>query len=316
MNSNESMNQSNRTWNIQRNPSHIGPITKSQKVRRIIDPSETLHKQYSISLSIPKTMLPLATDDIKNYIAEHDGVSFPKLPQVDHGTTTLDDTHTRTRFAVLIQVHHIIINRDDYSEEERKNCWYTQDEISKSRARHHKTVQRMEAGLKQRTASPYRGLEAWTKQGHEEMIEIITSCVDAVMDEQVFQWRIEEDDWDRMAHCSMKFSAEGTAAALQLAQKDAREAQKAYQAMEEEQEQDTGSVGTCPSSPRSVSMASKIFESRGGAGSAFGYKNQKKKNTKRSKRSDKEKKEPMLPSDQEKKEPMLPSRVQWRHILR
>jgi hypothetical protein len=101
------------------------------------------------------------------------------------------------------------------------------------------------------------------------------------MDEQDFQWRIECDDWDRMAKCSMEFSAEGIIGALQLAQNDACEAQKAYQAMEEEQEQDTGS-------PCSLSRPCKIFKSRTGA--VFGYNNQMKKKTKRSKRAEMEKK--------------------------
>jgi hypothetical protein len=241
-------------------------------------------------------MPPLSTDDIKNYIAEDEGMSIPTLPQVDDGTTLDDDTHTSTRirFASLNQVH-FTINLDDYSKKERNKCWYTRDMITKSRAKHHKTVQRMEAGLKEREASPYRGLKTWTKQGHEEISERITTCVDVVMDEQDFQWECEEDDGDRMAQCSMAISTEGIANALQQAQKDAREAQKAYQAMEGEQEQDTGSVGTCTLSPRSVTRALNIFEIRGGPGSPFSYKNQMKKRTQRSKRYQQKKKVRMVP---------------------
>jgi hypothetical protein len=204
-------------------------------------------------------------------------MSIPKVPQVDHGTT---------------------LNRDDYTEEERINCWYTQYELAQSRARNLETFQRMEAGLKQRTASPYRGLEG-------EMREVMTSCVNAVMEEQELQRDIEEVDWDRIAQCSMKISAEGIADALQMARKDAREAQKVYQAMDEEQERNTGSGETCANSQRSVSWASKISESKEGAGSAFGNKSQMKKKTKRSKRY-----------DQEKQRSMVPGWEKWRQVLR
>lgn len=162
----------------------------------------------------------------------------------------------RVRFSAATNQIHTIINRDDYSQEEVLSCWFSDDETSKLRATRHKTVQLMLEKNYKKTSifSCYRGLEAWTDKGHDEMTIRIHDCKDAVMDEQDFQWRIDRDDSIRLAQCSRKASKICKLLALQIAQQDYNEAQKAYEAIDKKTKRNDGdamSVDTCPSSPES-----------------------------------------------------------------
>lgn len=152
---------------------------------------------------------------------------------MDISTTPLleEKKASKVRFADKVQ-SRIILSRKAYTADEAKHSWLSPDNKAKMTEKSYKTVDRMEAGKRPRQNSTFRGLEAYSVQGGDNLAQTVEETIDAVMDEQARQWKEGADDWDRLARIYKKASKESKDLALKRAKSDAREAQKACRSME------------------------------------------------------------------------------------
>ena len=119
---------------------------------------------------------------------------------------------------------HEIMPLDEYSEREKRRCWYTDMDHARHEFRRMVILMRMEQGKPEKRGMTYRGLVPSTHTGGEEMMAAIAKTVNAVMDEQERQWQCGQDDYDRLAETSALESRACVAKALALARQDAQDA--------------------------------------------------------------------------------------------
>lgn len=146
---------------------------------------------------------------------------------------SFDLVKSKVRFAHVVE-HHYIPSHKSYSDKERKICWYSREEKKKHRSKHYKTAERMESGQKCRKGTSYRGLEGWTRVGGKQSNDQIHACIDAVMDEQEFQWRKDCLDAQRISNASRTKSKKSTKQAIKRAKHDEKVAKKDAKSMDEE----------------------------------------------------------------------------------
>jgi hypothetical protein len=169
-----------------------------------------------------------------------------------------DLVESKVRFAHVVE-QHCILSRQCYSDSEKKSSWYSKEEKKKQKSKHYKTSERMESGQKCKTGTSYRGLEGWTRLGGTRATEQIHACIDAVMDEQVFQWRKDTNDAERIAQASISKTKKIVKEAIKRAKHDEKEAKKAVNSMEEkEMLHDSASFSTTST----VSSSASSLESR------------------------------------------------------
>mmetsp|Transcript_26130 Transcript_26130/g.63723 ORF Transcript_26130/g.63723 Transcript_26130/m.63723 type:complete len:223 (-) Transcript_26130:504-1172(-) len=125
------------------------------------------------------------------------------------------------------------ISRHDYSETEVHQSWLSAEEMEKMNERQFKTVERMESGKNAKRGSTYRGLECMSVKGQAEMDDIISYCLDSVLDEQDRQFYVfgVVEDTEMIAQASSYCSGECAQKALNRARSDAREAKRCYRLM-------------------------------------------------------------------------------------
>jgi hypothetical protein len=173
----------------------------------------------------------------------------PKLCPVTHdcgeGSSSDDLNFRKSRVSFKSEIHvQSTLNREDYTLEEAGGSWFSAAEKVKMFLYHDKTVQRMESGKRSKKNTSYRGLENFSKANASELEIIIHACVDAVMDEQENQWKLDISDWERFAAASREVSDESLALSFKMAEHDQRQARKAYKSMEKERDQDADSACT------------------------------------------------------------------------
>ena len=130
------------------------------------------------------------------------------------------------RFASSLQ-HYETLCRDDYTESEVENSWYSTAEQKQMKINQDKLVKRMDKGKKPKSNESFRGMERLVVDGYQEMMQRKHRCIDSVMDEQERQWKLDIFDWDQMAELAIDSSQECIAQALKLAEEDEVEAKKA-----------------------------------------------------------------------------------------
>jgi hypothetical protein len=173
----------------------------------------------------------------------------PKLCPVTHdcgeGSSSDDLNFRKSRVSFKSEIHvQSTLNREDYTLEEAGGSWFSAAEKVKMFLYHDKTVQRMESGKRSKKNSSYRGLENFSKANASELEIVIHACVDAVMDEQEKQWKLDVCDWERFAAVSREVSEESLTLSRKMAEHDQRQARKAYKSMDKEQDQDADSACT------------------------------------------------------------------------
>jgi hypothetical protein len=141
---------------------------------------------------------------------------------------------SKVRFSHVVEQHYIQSSQC-YSDSEKKSSWYSKKEKKKQQSKHYKTAERMERGQKCKKGTSYRGLEDWTRLGGKQATEQIHACIDAVMDEQVFQWRKDTHDAERIAQTSRSKTKKSVKQAIKRAKHDEKEAKKAVNSMEEKE---------------------------------------------------------------------------------
>jgi len=133
----------------------------------------------------------------------------------------------RVRFSACI-TQHTVMNTDNYSESERKLCWYDKEDKAEMNKKHDKIVRRYEKGKPCKRGMTYRGLDVWTDKGQDKFEETIERLLDAVIDEQDDQWLRDYIDTDRLARASRSISKRDVRHALEVARVDEIEAREAY----------------------------------------------------------------------------------------
>jgi hypothetical protein len=152
----------------------------------------------------------------------------------DSSQGNLGPQKRRVRFAVAVK-KRVVINRDDYTEEDWENCWYKHKEELKSAKKRGNIVKRMEAGKKETRKMTYRGLESATEKGIKDFDDNVSRCISAVMDEQDDQWHVTlVDDYDRIAAASMEVTSASKERALELGLQDEEEAMTSQDSLGED----------------------------------------------------------------------------------
>lgn len=147
-----------------------------------------------------------------------------------HDSLLYSDRTRRVTFASMAS-KYLIISRCEYSRNEIEETWWTPNQRDIINKTHNRTVDMLEAGLKEKKSAPYRGLEKIAIDGYHKMVEAKNNYVDAVMDEQQRQWS-EGDldlDWEIIASLAQHISRQSTQEALMYALYDENEAREAYQ---------------------------------------------------------------------------------------
>lgn len=157
--------------------------------------------------------------------------SIPDLVDTTTSTNATTNSTSRVRFTAEI-VEHGIMTREEYTEAEVEESWWTYEERKRLNKKHNKVVDRLEEGKKEKRSSPYRGLEKIAIQGYRDMILARNKYVDAVMDEQEKQWLAGHEwlDWEHIASLVVDVCTTSTKEALEMAKQDRQQAQEAYEA--------------------------------------------------------------------------------------
>jgi hypothetical protein len=129
-----------------------------------------------------------------------------------------DDSKNLLRLIREVESHR------DYSTRERNRCWWSPSEKERCMSKHERVVSRMEHHKPCRKNETYRGLESWTSQGAGKLDQVINLCVDAVMDEQDYQWKVHKDDFTRIASICQRVTADSAKRARHVGMRDEREA--------------------------------------------------------------------------------------------
>lgn len=190
-------------------------------------------------------MAPLLQDEPRNQQAS----SYDRCSTCD--STPSSSHHRRALVGVhfsndLVQIHQIA-NREDYTPKETSACWYSREEKLQMQESCENILVRMEAGMRPKKNTSYRGLENFHTCNTEEFQRTIGACIDAVMDEQDRQWKEGNCiHWDPFREASLEASKHSASLAYRMAVYDEREARKAYIAMARECQQlkDDASVST------------------------------------------------------------------------
>ena len=137
-------------------------------------------------------------------------------------------------FAVTVKKHPIE-NLDYYTQEEMKNCWYTQEEKQKMQSTLSRDIARLNAAVPEARNRSYRGLELLCQEGSERCDVQVFKLVNHVIDEQIRQWDAGFVDQSLIAAVSKSLTAANVGRARFLADQDRKEANKIHRSSERQQ---------------------------------------------------------------------------------
>lgn len=132
------------------------------------------------------------------------------------------------RFSSCLFETRSIMNRCDYTLEEKESCWFTTKDKQSMNKHRIRIIKRMEAGKAPKSRQTYRGLVDLTMEGGERLDTAVGARVDAVMDEQDRQWASGQDDYEKIAGISMQLSEPAKQHAIQVALLDEQDAKLAW----------------------------------------------------------------------------------------
>lgn len=137
---------------------------------------------------------------------------------------------------VNITWHQTILHLDNYSNKEIKRTWYRSKDYEKMMMTALEDVRRAgkKKNSKNQDATDQRGLEAWTPKGAERSKLLKDNAVQAVWNEQSFQWDKGIFDPDRIRDCYIPYSTGALDAARERALVDATVYEKEVKKREKE----------------------------------------------------------------------------------
>jgi hypothetical protein len=125
-------------------------------------------------------------------------------------TAATEQEEFRISFSETIYVRNTL-SREDYTAEQIQACWYTAEESQRIHRHCSKEIRKMDEGseLKDKKCSS-RGLEGHTTDGAAIKMENRWLAINAVLDEQTFQWEEGIFDEDAIAdvHCRASYGCQ------------------------------------------------------------------------------------------------------------
>lgn len=172
------------------------------------------------------------SSDLKTIRRELAIPTLPSLLSVIHQSKSLRKGTKSTqnvRFSLSSNTVHDTISRDNYNQEERVACWYSQKEINLVMDHNLDMLLRLEDGLPCKKNDSYRGLEGKTEEGQIMTDRDRFHAIDLVLDEQE-RARSQKRSFDPEHVRAMYREVTETTRymAITLARRDEREAQEVY----------------------------------------------------------------------------------------
>ena len=151
--------------------------------------------------------------------------SIVKKTKTDSNVGTKNENRITFKESELGHEVEFIESHKEYSSKERGNCWYSAKDKERMMSRHERVVARMEKKKPPKNDDQsYRGLESWTTEGAQHLDEVIALSVNAVMDEQDRQWKVNVDDFDLIAAKSIEVTNDSGRRARIVGMEDQKEA--------------------------------------------------------------------------------------------
>ena len=151
--------------------------------------------------------------------------SIVKETKADSNVETKNENRITFKESELGHEVEFIESHKEYSSKERGNCWYSSKDKERMMSRHERVVARMEKKKPPKNDDQsYRGLESWTTEGAQHLDEVIALSVNAVMDEQDRQWKVNVDDFDLIAAKSIEVTNDSGRRARIVGMEDQKEA--------------------------------------------------------------------------------------------
>ena len=118
---------------------------------------------------------------------------------------------------------------NEFTNDETRQLWYQEDEIKVIKADCYDTAAMVaENRTINESTQCFRGLEFRTPQGHKRRMRNKLCAIDAVLDEQEYQWTRHEDDAVLLASIYSEYTVASASAAHRLALEDEQEARMVY----------------------------------------------------------------------------------------
>eukprot|EP00529_Nitzschia_sp_RCC80_P010227 CAMPEP_0113490664 /NCGR_PEP_ID=MMETSP0014_2-20120614/27163_1 /TAXON_ID=2857 /ORGANISM="Nitzschia sp." /LENGTH=759 /DNA_ID=CAMNT_0000384443 /DNA_START=95 /DNA_END=2374 /DNA_ORIENTATION=- /assembly_acc=CAM_ASM_000159 len=151
--------------------------------------------------------------------------SIVKKTTADSNVETKNGNRITFKESELGHEVEFIESHKEYNSKERGNCWYSAKDKERMMSRHERVVARMEKKKAPKNDDQsYRGLESWTTEGAQHLDEVIALSVNAVMDEQDRQWKVNVDDFDLIAARATEVTNESGRRARIVGMEDQKEA--------------------------------------------------------------------------------------------
>mmetsp|Transcript_32152 Transcript_32152/g.78125 ORF Transcript_32152/g.78125 Transcript_32152/m.78125 type:complete len:339 (+) Transcript_32152:286-1302(+) len=153
---------------------------------------------------------------------------------VDDSTNLALSERTFTiRFQAYDEIQ-TVLHLDNYTNKEIKQSWYRSKDYEKMMMAALEAVRKVGKKKKNQDATDRRGLEAWTPKGAERAKLLKEKAVEAVWNEQSFQWEKGVFDPDRIRDCYTPYSTGALDAARQRGLVDATVYEKEVEKREKE----------------------------------------------------------------------------------
>jgi len=112
---------------------------------------------------------------------------------------------------------------DEVPEEEIEATWYSAKEYSEIKQSYQSTIFMMESGEKIADDQTTRGLEYRTQEGAWARYENKRDAYNAVLDEQDRQWKVDQDDFEKLREIYLEHSTKCAQAAVVRALQDEKD---------------------------------------------------------------------------------------------
>eukprot|EP00980_Cylindrotheca_fusiformis_P003857 scaffold858_cov123-Cylindrotheca_fusiformis.AAC.33 len=132
----------------------------------------------------------------------------------------------RVSFSETLEESVSCIGRDDLSNDERQNYWYSRSELADIGQDNDRNVQRLESGIQREKSSTYRGLEIHTSAGGIYRNKLKIKHLQTFLKVQNRQRNIGSNDWLELAITSEDLSEESKRIAIDFALRDQKDAVK------------------------------------------------------------------------------------------
>lgn len=210
-------------------------VVEDDSTRKTTQKSEEIDLSKWVSMTSTGIVSDSSDDDDEakdhSIVVNNNKYRRPRAISQNYSGVSLDSTIQSVeeeraftiRFAPRNETYGIESHKD-YTEKERNRCWYSSKEKDRMLHKHERVFSRMEQKKPPKRNQTYRGLEAWTTEGAQQLDQVIALSVNAVMDEQDRQWKADMDDFNLIAAKSIEVTADSARRARIVGIEDHQEA--------------------------------------------------------------------------------------------